>query len=168
VNNFHGIEIYEPTVVLGENFAYGDNCRIDSFVKIELGEKTSFGDCVHVASGAHIGIGGGVLVVGSHVTIASGVRVLTGSNTTDGMSMSAVSPASMQARSKDTTTLDDYSFIGVNAVVLPGVTVGRGAVVAAGAVVTKDVQPCTIVAGTPAVQIGYRKDLAKELGVDII
>ena len=41
-------------------------------------------------------------------------------------------------------------WIGVNAVVLPGVTIGEGAVVAAGAVVTKDVPPYSVVAGVPA------------------
>lgn len=46
--------------------------------------------------------------------------------------------------------IDDHSFIGVNAVVLPGVTVGKAAVVASGAVVTADVPPFTMVAGNPA------------------
>jgi acetyltransferase-like isoleucine patch superfamily enzyme len=46
--------------------------------------------------------------------------------------------------------LDDHSFIGVNAVVLPGVTVGKAAVVASGAVVTADVPPFTMVSGNPA------------------
>lgn len=46
--------------------------------------------------------------------------------------------------------LQDHCFIGVNAVILPGVTVGRAAVVASGAVVTADVPPLTMVAGNPA------------------
>ena len=46
--------------------------------------------------------------------------------------------------------LDDHSFIGVNAVIMPGVTVGRAAVVASGAVVVADVPPFTMVAGNPA------------------
>ena len=46
--------------------------------------------------------------------------------------------------------LDDHSFVGVNAVVLPGVTVGKASVVASGAVVTADVPPFTMVAGNPA------------------
>lgn len=47
-------------------------------------------------------------------------------------------------------TLHDHSFIGVNAVILPGVTVGKAAVVASGAVVSSDVPPYTMVAGNPA------------------
>jgi len=42
------------------------------------------------------------------------------------------------------------SWIGAKAVILPGVTIGRGAVVGAGAIVTKDVPPFTVVAGNPA------------------
>ena len=49
-----------------------------------------------------------------------------------------------------------WADIGVNAVILPGVTVGRGAIVGAGAVVTKDVPPFSIVAGVPAVVVRQR------------
>jgi len=46
--------------------------------------------------------------------------------------------------------LESHSFIGVNSVVMPGVTVGEGAVVASGAVVLADVPPYCMVAGNPA------------------
>ena len=48
------------------------------------------------------------------------------------------------------TTVDDYAWIGARAIVLAGVSVGRGAVAGAGAVVTKDVPPMAVVAGNPA------------------
>jgi acetyltransferase-like isoleucine patch superfamily enzyme len=54
--------------------------------------------------------------------------------------------------------LEDDVWIGANAIVANGVRVGRGAVVGAGAVVTKDVEPYAIVAGVPARQIGARLD----------
>lgn len=50
----------------------------------------------------------------------------------------------------------DHAWIGARATILPGVTVGEGAVVAAGAVVTRDVEPYTMVGGTPARKIGER------------
>ena len=56
--------------------------------------------------------------------------------------------------------IEDYAWLGVNCVVLKGITIGKGAVVAAGAVVTKDVPEYTIVGGIPAKPIGKRtKDL---------
>ena len=54
--------------------------------------------------------------------------------------------------------IEAWADIGMNAVVLPGVTVGRGAIVGAGAVVTKDVPPFAVVAGVPARVIGTRGD----------
>lgn len=61
--------------------------------------------------------------------------------------------------------IDDYAWVASHAIVLPGVTVGRGAVVAAGAVVTSDVPPFAIVGGVPAKVIGTRTtDLRYRLG----
>jgi acetyltransferase-like isoleucine patch superfamily enzyme len=62
-------------------------------------------------------------------------------------------------------TIEDYAWISFRATILPGVTVGRGAVVAAGAVVAKDVPPHKIVGGIPAKVIGERRaDLSYQLG----
>jgi acetyltransferase-like isoleucine patch superfamily enzyme len=52
--------------------------------------------------------------------------------------------------------IEDHVWIGARAIVLPGITLGRGAVVAAGSVVTKNVAPMTIVAGVPAKPVGVR------------
>lgn len=53
-------------------------------------------------------------------------------------------------------TIKDHAWIGARAMILPGVTVGEGAVVAAGAVVTRDVAPYDVVGGVPAKKIGER------------
>jgi acetyltransferase-like isoleucine patch superfamily enzyme len=55
-----------------------------------------------------------------------------------------------QGVSTNPVTIGDDIWIGANAVILPGVTIGDHSVVAAGAVVTKDVPPHTLVAGVPA------------------
>ena len=60
--------------------------------------------------------------------------------------------------------IGDRAWIGYRAIILPGVEIGEGAVVGAGAVVTRDVPPYTIVAGNPAVKIGDRpRDLTYSL-----
>jgi maltose O-acetyltransferase len=52
--------------------------------------------------------------------------------------------------------LGDHVWIGYRAIILPGITIGEGAVIAAGAVVTRNVEPFTIMAGVPARKIGER------------
>ncbi|MCB9150115.1 MAG: acyltransferase [Caldilineaceae bacterium] len=61
--------------------------------------------------------------------------------------------------------VEDYAWLSTRSIILPGVTIGKGAVVAAGAVVTKSVEPYTIVGGIPAKRIGNRsKTLNYRLG----
>ena len=53
--------------------------------------------------------------------------------------------------------IGSYAWICSRAIILPGVKIGEGAIVASGAIVTKDVEPWTVVAGIPAKVIGYRE-----------
>ena len=62
--------------------------------------------------------------------------------------------------------IEDHVWIGTRATILPGVTLGRGCVVAAGAVVTRDVPPLAIVGGVPAKVIGARPDEATHYVLD--
>jgi acetyltransferase-like isoleucine patch superfamily enzyme len=63
--------------------------------------------------------------------------------------------------------IGDRAWIAYRAIILPGVTIGEGAVVAAGAVVTRDVEAYTIVAGSPARKVGERnRDLSYQLGYE--
>jgi acetyltransferase-like isoleucine patch superfamily enzyme len=66
------------------------------------------------------------------------------------------------------TVIDDYAWICARSIILPGVHIGKGAVVAAGAVVHKDVPEYTVVGGVPAKHIANRtKDLSYDLSYDI-
>ncbi|WP_241762704.1 acyltransferase [Dyella ginsengisoli] len=56
-------------------------------------------------------------------------------------------------------TICDHAWIGARAILLPGITIGEGAVVAAGAVVSRDVEPYEVVGGVPAKKIGDRNPL---------
>lgn len=57
-----------------------------------------------------------------------------------------------------TVCIGDYSWICSRAIILPGVKIGEGAIIAAGAVVCKDVEPWSVVGGVPAKKIGYREN----------
>jgi acetyltransferase-like isoleucine patch superfamily enzyme len=62
--------------------------------------------------------------------------------------------------------IDDYVWIGTRAMIMPGVTLGRGCVVAAGAVVTRDVPPLAVVAGIPAREVARRPESALAYTLD--
>ncbi len=99
--------------------------------------------------------GRGGLRIGCNVSISPGVWLLTDAHDMqDPQFPEVLAPV----------VIDDYVWLGSRAMVLPGVSIGRGAVVAAGAVVTKNVAPYTIVAGVPARPIGTRsRDLQYQL-----
>jgi maltose O-acetyltransferase len=66
--------------------------------------------------------------------------------------------ADVEKSVKEPVVIEDYVFIGPRAIILPGVTLKKGAVVGAGAVVTKDVEEFKIVGGVPAREIGERQN----------
>lgn len=87
--------------------------------------------------------------IGSSVNIAGEVRIYTREHDVQ---------AEDFAETGGPVVIEDYVYIGSRVTILPGVTVGRGAVVASGAVVTRDVEPFTIVGGVPARKVGKRSD----------
>jgi acetyltransferase-like isoleucine patch superfamily enzyme len=91
------------------------------------------------------------LTIGNNVSIAGEVRIYTMQHDID-------SPDFEEAGAP--VVIEDYAVIGTRVIILPGVKIGKGAVVASGAVVTKDVAPYTVVGGVPAVFI---KDRSKDL-----
>jgi dTDP-4-amino-4,6-dideoxy-D-glucose acyltransferase len=150
--------IFEPVIMLKpEMISIAETARIDSFVKIEGGQGVVIGEYVHIASLTHINIGGGKVILDDHANVSSGAKILGGSNKKDGLSMSSASPLSMQIIERKTTVLSKYAFLGVNSVVMPGVSIGIGAVIGAGAVVTRNVPDYEIWAGVPAIKIGQRR-----------
>jgi maltose O-acetyltransferase len=91
----------------------------------------------------------GGINIGNSVSISAEVCILTADHDLQSSEFSGrTSPV----------VIGDHVFIGTRAMILPGVTIGRGAAVAAGAVVTRDVEPFAIVAGVPARPIGRRPE----------
>lgn len=150
--------LYEQVVIIGDRFqlTIGGGARIDSFVKLEIGQRLSVGRYVHIASFAHVGIGGGETLLGDFSAVASGAKIISGSNMTDAPSMSASAPDYEQRSERKRTVIGPYAAVLTNAVVLPGVTLGEGAVLAAGGVATRDIPAWEIWGGVPARKMGDR------------
>lgn len=91
----------------------------------------------------------GGIVIGSSVSISHRVNLMTGSHDVQSKEFRGVFKP---------INIEDNVWIGIGATILQGVTIGKGAVVCAGAVVTHDVEPYTIVAGIPAKKIGNRNE----------
>lgn len=151
-------DIYQPVVITRpERVQIGARARIDSFVKIEGGESVVIGRFVHIASFAHLNIGGGALLIDDFAAVASGGKIISGSNQIDALSMSACAPHDLQRVKKSRTIIHKYAVVLSNAVVLPGVTLHEGAVLAAGGVATRDIPPWEIWGGVPAKFMARRK-----------
>jgi maltose O-acetyltransferase len=91
----------------------------------------------------------GPLSIGHDVSVSPEVMILTGQHRHDRADF---------AFETRPVVIDDYVWIGSRALILPGATIGRGAVVAAGAVVSGRVPPMTVVGGVPARPIGVRPE----------
>ncbi|QHT46478.1 2,3,4,5-tetrahydropyridine-2,6-dicarboxylate N-acetyltransferase [Halobacillus sp. ACCC02827] len=123
------------------------NARIEPGAIIR--DQVEIGDGAVIMFGAMINIGS-VIGEGTMIdmNVVLGGRATVGKNCHIGAG--AVLAGVIEPPSAKPVVIEDGVVIGANAVVLEGVTVGEGAVVAAGAIVTEDVPPNTLVAGTPA------------------
>lgn len=119
----------EPGAIIRDGVEIGDHAVIMMGAIINIGAK--IGENTMIDMGAVLG---GRAIVGKNCHVGAGA-VLAG----------VIEPAS-----KLPVVIEDDVLIGANAVIIEGVRVGHGAVVAAGAVVTKDVLPNTVVGGVPA------------------
>lgn len=134
----------------------GKGLSIGSGFDILLGEL-SFGDRVFCNNGCRFDAAGGIQI-GSYCQIGPRVSFETISHELRSM-MHGHRPSTLKA-----VIVEDHVWIGANAVILPGVTIHEGAVVAAGAVVTEDVPENAIVGGVPAPIIRRVKQLEADGG----
>lgn len=100
------------------------------------------------------------LIIGKYVCIASGAIILMGGNHNHHSDWITVYPFAGHIKesfeNKGDTVIKSDAWIGMNATIMPGVTMNEGAIVATGAIVTKDVPAYSIVAGNPAKVIKMR------------
>jgi acetyltransferase-like isoleucine patch superfamily enzyme len=160
-----GAEIRRPQLV-----SIGNHVAIDTGVYITT--QASIGDYTHISPYATV-IGGqkSEFVLEHFATIAAGSRIIAGSDSFSGEGFTSVTVPD-EFRDKvtySTVKICRYAGIATNVVILPGITIAEGSVVAACSLVTKDTEPWTIYMGTPARPVKMRKkevmlNYAKRLG----
>ncbi len=119
----------EPGAIIRDQVEIGDNAVIMMGASINIGSVIGEGTMIDMN-----------VVLGGRATVGKNCHIGAGS----------VLAGVIEPPSAKPVVVEDDVVVGANAVILEGVTVGKGAVVAAGAIVTEDVPPNTVVAGTPA------------------
>ncbi|MBT2573562.1 2,3,4,5-tetrahydropyridine-2,6-dicarboxylate N-acetyltransferase [Bacillus sp. ISL-51] len=122
----------EPGAIIRDQVEIGDNAVIMMGASINIGSVIGEGTMIDMN-----------VVLGGRATVGKNCHIGAGS----------VLAGVIEPPSAKPVVVEDDVVIGANAVVLEGVTIGKGAVVAAGAIVVNDVEPYTVVAGTPAKKI---------------
>ncbi len=129
----------------GINVTIWDHVQIDSPSKLKIGNNVSVNrGCILHA--------GGEIEIGNDVLIGPAVIIYSQNHSYRDLSKKIIN----QGYNTKKVNIGSNVWIAANAIILPGVTIGEGAVVAAGSVVTKDVDPNTIVGGNPAIFIKNR------------
>jgi acetyltransferase-like isoleucine patch superfamily enzyme len=111
------------------------------------GRRVSIGQGSVINRNCLLYIGGG-LSIGKQVSISPGTYLISGSHDMNDPNFAGVYKP---------IVIEDYAWIGARATILGGVTIGKGAVVMAGAVVAHDVPPYAVVGGVPAYEIAQRE-----------
>ena len=156
---------------------YREDCKFGDYVVLDIGVVSSvtmdIGDYVHLAPYSVI-IGGraAYLTMGHFSGISAGGKIICGGDSfASGALMNPQVPAKYREPIIEPITFGAFSCTGVNAVVMPGVTLGEGAVVGSNSVLTRDAEPWPIYVGSPAKPVKDRPwkkayEYARELGYE--
>lgn len=128
----------------------GQNVNIESRVNFIEMSETIIGDHSGIGHGSFVGLA----TIGRDVMMADDVMIISGNHHFDRIDI----PMWKQGGEDRKVVIEDDVWIGARVIILPGRRVGRGAVLGAGAVITKDVAPYSIVGGNPARVIGRRSE----------
>ncbi len=135
-------------IALGNGARIGRGCFLTAASgQLVIGENVSISPCVN------IGADNGVIEIGAHAAIGPGTVIRAANHRFDVPDV----PIMRQGHNRGKVIIEDDVWIGANCVITPDVRIGRGAIVGAGAVVTRNVAPFSIVGGVPAHEIGRRR-----------
>jgi acetyltransferase-like isoleucine patch superfamily enzyme len=121
-------------------------------------KNISLGNDVYIAPGAFFLSSDSEIFIGNKVLFGPNVTIITGDHPIDLRGKYIYDIHEKQPGEDLPVVIEDDVWIGTGAVILKGVTIKRGAIVAAGAIVTKDVPPYAIAGGIPAKVLKYRGD----------
>lgn len=139
-------------IVVGDNFSLGRSSIIDcTGVISELGESLKIGNNVGISPHFTLFVRGSVSI-GDDVIVGPNVTIIAENHRFDDLNV----PIRIQGAKRTGINIGNNVWIGASATILDGVTIGNGSIIAAGAVVTKDVEPFSIVGGVPAKLIKQR------------
>lgn len=124
----------------------GKNLRVTSNVKFANPRNIYVGNNCYLGDGVQLYAWNEKITIGSNVLVAAGVQMITRKHGFGDIE----SPISEQGYVNAPIIIEDDVWIGFRAIILSGVTIGEGSIVGAGAVVTKDVEPYSVVGGVPA------------------
>ena len=131
---------------------YFDKCgkNVDIGRKVKLSPHISLGDYSGIGDEAYIQ---GNVTIGDNVMMAPRVAIIATNHEFGRKDI----PMNKQGSKESTIVIGNDVWIGFGAIILAGVNIGHGSIIAAGAVVTKDIEPYGIVGGVPAKRIRDRK-----------
>lgn len=135
----------------------GNNVHIGENANITV-KNVSLGNRVHLGSNITIMSTRAEVIIGDNGMTGPNVTIISGNHRTDvvGRTMISIGDSEKLPENDQDIVICDDVWIGANATILKGVEIGQGSIVAAGAVVTKDVPPYCIVGGVPAKVIKER------------
>tara|TARA_Y100000590_G_scaffold346710_1_gene397069 strand:- start:1197 stop:1787 length:591 start_codon:yes stop_codon:yes gene_type:complete len=151
------ITIYDPVTIIKPNvIQLKSNIIISEYSYLAGGLGLGVGNFVHISSQSIIS-GGGSCILEDFVGLSAGVRIITGSEDINGKGLTNPTiPEKFRSYYRSFVHCKKHSFFGTNVIIHPNVTIGEGAVVGSGSVVTKDLDPWSIYMGTPARKIKER------------
>lgn len=118
--------------------------------------SVEIGDDVYIGRGAYLSSAHGKIRIGNMVMLGPGATILGGNHISQEVGLAMTFNTSKPPGSDSDVVIHDECWLGASTIILPGVTIGRGAIVAAGSVVTRPVPPYAVVAGVPARTIKHR------------
>jgi galactoside O-acetyltransferase len=149
------VKIYEPnTIINPEQIEMAGNVIISEYCWLMGGCGLKIGRYVHIAPYTYIG-GGGYCEIGSFANIAARCTILTGTDDTDGSGLVGNTvPIEYRKVTRSKVFIENYAFLCVGVIVMPGVTIGEGSIIGAGSIVNRDTEPWTKYWGTPIIPTG--------------